>query len=203
MPWTWDSEKQLTGHAGVWADLSLFSMLGGGIGGGQGQTDAIMIKCDRLVQTTFVPDAAFIARAVSDDTISRILKKITRPSVYMVTGLMVAHGAGIEVKKSKQHGGGAHASVDFTQTGVPVNTGVGGGFDKTQNSTLAQLPKEPFVLAYQLIRIRKKLDGSLRDDDENQWALFHGDEDEETNIKSLMSDMQTELTTPETIWDDE
>ena len=202
-PWKWDSDNSLSTSGGVFADLSIITGVGAGIEGSRSHTNGLSIKCDSVVRTTFRPSQASIARATADQTITAILKKLTRPSIYIVTGLMIAHNASIEVKQGKSHSGGAHASVDLTATGAPINTGVKGEVSKGQNSTLMQTPKEDFVLAYQLLRVRRKFDRSLDVGEENRWALFSDDEGEgEGEAGELLEGMDVEMVTEGFQWEE-
>ena len=177
-PWKWDSDNSHSVGGGVFADLSIITGIGAGVEGSRSHTRGLAIECDSVVQTTSRPSKAAIAQAVSNPTVAAILKKLVRQSVYVVTGVMVAHGAKIEVRKGQSRTGGAHASADVTQVGVPVNAGVKGEVSSDQNSTLVQAPKEDFVLAYQLLRVRRKFDRSLDAVEENRWALFNDDDDD-------------------------
>jgi hypothetical protein len=202
-PWAWDSDKSSSTSGGVFADLSIITGIGAGVEGSHGNTTGLTIKCERVDRSTFHPSSTSISGAMADDTISRILKKFTRPSIYIVTGLMVAHEASIEVKKSKNIGGGAHASVNVTQTGVPINTGVKGEIKRDENSTLTQVPKSSFILAYQLLRIRRKLlDQSLDTAEENKWALFNDDAEADSSTARMMDELQVDPVTDELEWDD-
>ena len=103
--WSWDSEDSLSRKSGVRADLSILTSVGDGLEGERGHVDGLVVTCDRVVVTSFLPDPAYIPQAVADEFIQRLLKKLARPSVYMVTGLMVAHGANIRVERSKSLAG--------------------------------------------------------------------------------------------------
>lgn len=194
IPWKWDSDSSRSVGGGVFADLSIITGIGAGVENSRSHTSGLAIECDHVVQTTFRPAQTSIARAASDPTVTAILKKLTRPSVYIVTGVMVAHGAKVEVKKGHSRSGGAHVSADVTQMGVPVNAGVKGDVSSGENSTLVQAPKEDFVLAYQLLRLKRKLNRSLDAVEENRWALFNddGDEDEHELVEELDVDHVTE-----------
>lgn len=201
-PWKWDSDNSHSVGGGVFADLSIITGIGAGVEGSRSHTRGVAIECDRVVQTTFRPSQTSIARAVSDQTVSAILKKLVRPSVFIVTGVMVAHGAKIEVKKGQSRSGGAHASADVTQVGVPVNAGVKGDVSSEQNSTLMQVPKEDFVLAYQLLRVRRKFDRSLDAVEENRWALFNDDGDDEGE-NELVEELDLDQVTEGFQWEDD
>jgi hypothetical protein len=203
-PWKWDSDNSRSVGGGVFADLSIITGIGAGVEGSRSHTRGLAIECDRVVQTTFRPSQTLIARAVPDQTVSAILKKLVRPSVFIVTGVMVAHGAKIEVKKGQSRSGGAHASADVTQVGVPVNAGVKGDVGSEQNFTLVQAPKEDFVLAYQLLRVRRKFDRSLDAVEENRWALFNDDgDDDDEGENELVEELDLDQVTVGFQWEDD
>lgn len=200
--WKWDSDSSRSIGGGVFADLSIITGIGAGVEGSRSYTRGLAIECDRVVQTTFRPSQTSIAKAVSDQTVAAILKKLVRPSVYIITGVMVAHGANIEVRKGHSRSGGAHASADVTQVGVPVNAGVKGDVSRDQNSTLVQAPKEDFVLAYQLLRVRRKFNRSLDAVEENRWALFSDDGDDEGE-NDLVEELELNQVTMGFQWEDD
>jgi hypothetical protein len=201
-PWKWDSDNSRSIGGGVFADLSIITGVGAGVEGSRSHTRGLAIECERVVQATFRPSQTSIARAASDQTVAAILKKLVRPSVFIVTGVMVARGAKIEVKKGQSRTGGAHASADVTQVGVPVNAGVKGDVSREQNSTLVQAPKEDFVLAYQLLRVRRKFDRSLDAVEENRWALFNDDGDDEGE-NELVEELDLDQVTEGFQWEDD
>jgi hypothetical protein len=201
IPWKWDSDNSCSIGGGVFADLSIITGVGAGVEGSRSHSRGLAIECERVVQTTFRPSQTSIARAASDQMVSSILKKLVRPSIFIVTGVMVAHGAKIEVKKGQSHSGGAHASADVTQVGVPVNAGVKGEVSNEQNSTLVQAPKEDLVLAYQLLRVRRKFDRSLDAVEENRWALFNDDGDDEGE-NELVEELELDQVTEGFQWED-
>lgn len=178
-PWSWNSESSVSQSGGVFADLSFISGIGAGVDGGHSHVSRMAIECDRVIRKTFRPTKAAIARVASDQTITAILKKLTRPSVYIVTGIMIAHRARIELTKAQGLSGGAHTSMDVTQIGVPINAGIKGEASKMETTTPSQTPKEDFLLAYQLLRVKKKLGQRLNASEENRWALFNDDQEYE------------------------
>lgn len=201
-PWQWDSETSRSVGGGVFADLPIITGVGAGVENSRSHTSGLAVESDRVVQTSFRPSQTSIARAVSDETVAAILKKLTRPSVFLVTGLMVAHGARIELKKGHSRSSGAHVSADVTQMGVPVSAGVKGDVSKGENSTLVQALKEDFVLAYQLLRLRRKLNRSLDAVEENRWALFNDDDGDDGGEDGLVEELDVDQVTMGLEWDE-
>jgi hypothetical protein len=195
-PWTWESSST---SGGVFIDMSVMTGVGAGLEAAHGPMIGLNIKSDHVHRSTFRPSQADLKKAVADGTVSRMLKRRDRPSVYLVSGLMVAHGAQIEVKKGQKHGGSAHAMIDVTATGTPIKTGVKGKVGGEDGSTLTQNPTSSFILAYQLVRLRKKRFSDVVDrDQENRWALFDDEEDE----SDAMDGLDIEYVTENCEWDD-
>lgn len=202
-PWAWDSDSSLSARGAVFADLSLVTGIGAGIDASNTRTNSLTVRCERVIQTSFRPTPAALAAVLADQTVSAILHKFSRRSVYVVTGLMVAHGADIEVKRGQGRVGGAHASADITQVGAPLKAGVEGEVSKSQNSMLHRIPKNDFILAYQLLRLRRRIGGSLDAREENTWALFNDDDDKESatdGSDKLMERVEIDLVTDEHEW---
>ena len=201
-PWKWNSGTSLSTSGGVSADLSIFTGIGAGFEAGRSSTSGLAIECESVVRTTFRPTPTSIAQAAADQTVTAILKKLSRPSVYIVTGLMVAHGARIEVSKGRGRTGGAHIGAGVSQTGVPINAGVRGDVGWSENSTLAQVPQEDFLLAYQLLRVRRKVRRGLYAVEENRWALFN-DDGEDGGESEFLEEMDVDEVTEGFQWDDD
>ncbi|KAK0290621.1 hypothetical protein LTR35_000052 [Friedmanniomyces endolithicus] len=70
-----------------------------------------------------------------------------------------------------------------------------------KTSKLAGVPKEPFILAYELLRVRKKHDGTVEERDETKWALFSNDGgnvvDDDDGVEALSKDWDVEPVKPE------
>lgn len=156
-PWHWTSHDSTTGSAGINAGISLFTGIGAGVHGNRARNETLDIRCKRLVQQTYLPAVEDFEQLLKHDAISKYLKGFYRPSVFLVTGLMIAYDSSIEVGHGNEHGGGSHASADVTSIGVPLNVGINGEFSQRHGKTLITSPKRPFILAYQLHRLRRKL----------------------------------------------
>jgi len=203
-PWKWNSENERSRNASVSAGVSMLTGVGGVVEGNRTRLDCLDIRCDKVVQETFCPDDAYILHAIGDQTIQAILKRSRRPPIFLVTGIMVAHAASITVQRSSGAGTNNKVEADAAQFGVPLSVGAEIGFTDKASSTLESVPTKPFILAYQLRKIRRRvLRDSTKETNENTWALFDdtrmGDAD---RAKSLMYSYEIESVTAETIWED-
>jgi hypothetical protein len=199
-PWRWNSEEEHSRNAGVFAEVAMLTGLGGRVEGDKDRVDRLDIRCDKIVQETFSPDDAYILRAIDDPTIQAILKRARRPPVFLVTGIMVAYDASITVERSRGAGTNNKLEADATQLGVPLSVGGEIGSTNKLSSKLENVPTRPFILAYQLRRIRRRVfRDSVDDAEENKWALF---DDTRMGGGALVDDCEVEILTPDTIWED-
>lgn len=203
-PWNWNSEEEHSRNASVSAGVSMLTGVGGGVEGNKTRLDCLDIHCDKVIQETFCPDDAYILRAIEDQTIQAILKRPRRPPIFLVTGIMVAHAASITVQRSSGAGTNNKVEADAAQYGVPLAVGAEIGFADKASSRLESVPTQPFILAYQLRRIRRRvLRDSTKEADENTWALLDdtrmGNAD---RAESLLRSCEIESVTTDTIWED-
>jgi hypothetical protein len=171
-PWSWDSSKDFSAKGGLHAEISFLTGICGSMSKDGAKGKSLVIACDQVHTLNFQPTSKYLAQAVQDDNVRAIGQKRFGPLLYMVVGLVVATGAEITVMKNSSHGGSANLSVDATQLGAPLNVGLEGGYNKASKSRLTDVPSEPFILAYEIRRLRMKKDGSVSERDENKWALF-------------------------------
>lgn len=203
-PWSWDSEEEHSRNAGVFAEVSMLTGVGGRFEGNRTRLNRFKIRCDKATQKIFCPDDTYVLQAIEGPDIQTILKKSQRPTIFLVTGIMVAHGASIAVQPSLGASLGLKVTADATPLGVPLAAGGDIGFANIASSKLENVPTEPFILAYQLRRIRRKFfSDSTTEGDENTWALFDdaGIGDEE-RLQSFKDTCEMDSVTPDTIWED-
>ncbi|KAK5110338.1 hypothetical protein LTR62_006046 [Meristemomyces frigidus] len=172
-PWSWDSTKSGSNKLSLTADVSLVAGIGAGISGKWGQDRGLVIESDRVDVRWFRPDAAYLAKTLQDDLVKTVGWKLTRPPLFLVTGLMIATGTTVTVTDAKNHAFSAHATADLTSLSVPLAVGPAVEHTRDSSSKLSGVPTEPFILAYELVRLRKKRDGGVEEQDENTWALFN------------------------------
>jgi hypothetical protein len=175
-PWSWDSSRYLSAGVTLRADVSVLTGFGGGITKEASKDKNLAIKCDSMNITSFRPDTKYLAQAVQDDIVKAIGQKLFGPPLYMVVGLMIANGAEIAVAQERSSGYSKNLSLDGTSVGVPLAVGPSAGYNRSSSMSHASMPTEPFILAYEIIRLRMKRNGTVNEHDENQWALFSDEE---------------------------
>lgn len=161
-PWSFVQGQKYGGSASFDAELPVFSPVGGGIGYGKWKNEDLAIYCERLETTRFVPSYEYLSTALNNDRVKSYCVGRWFPSLYLVTGLKVAYNAVIKTGRSSGWSGHGNVSADLTPAGVPVKLGpsLGGGNDThlEYRSTV----QGPFVLAYQLKRLKLKRSGLMR-----------------------------------------
>jgi len=182
-PWCFDSRKDVKNKSALQASISLLTGVGGHVSGERSKAREIMIDSDHVRLESFRPDKKYLAKALDDDMLRTLSRKLSRPPLYMVTGIMVAHGAVVRVSDERGAAVGAGVEADLTSQGVPLNTGVDVEHSHSGRSAVVNVPTEPFILAYQIVRLRKR-GGGITDEDHNKWGLFSDDreDDEESDL---------------------
>jgi hypothetical protein len=183
-PFEFDSDVATTTSGNANADVSFFTGVGGGAKGGLENSASMKITTPLVTKTRFKPTPEEIAKLLATPVVSGTLHERSRPPLYLITGLLVANGATVEDKTGKKQGGGLHANADLTSIQVPINLGVGAERSKTTNQDSASTIEGDFILAYQLLRFRKRLfGGKVEQKVERKWALF----DDTGSIKETIS----------------
>jgi hypothetical protein len=175
-PWTFDSRKDVKNKTALQASISLLTGVGGHVSGERSKARELMIDSEHVRLESFRPDKKYLAKALDDDMLRTLSRKLSRPPLYMVTGIMVAHGAVVRVSDERGAAVGAGVEADLTSQGVPLNTGVDEEHSHSGRSTVVNVPTEAFILAYQIVRLRKR-SGGITDEDHNKWGLFSDDQD--------------------------
>ena len=173
-PWAFDSRKDVKNKTSLQASISLLTGVGGHISGDRSKTRELMIDSEHVRVESFQPDKKYLAKALDDDLLRTLARKISRPPLYMVSGIMVAHGAVIRVGHERGSAGGAGVEADVTPQGVPLNAGFDVEHSHSGRSAIVSAPTEPFILAYQIVRLRKK-GKEVTDENHNKWGLFSDD----------------------------
>jgi len=184
-PWTFDSRKDVKNKTALQASISLLTGVGGHVSGERSKAQELTIDSGHVRVESFRPDKRYLARALDDDLLRTLARKLSRPPLYMVTGLTVAHGAVVQVCDERSAAVGAGVEADLTSQGVPLNTGVDGENSHSGRSTVISATTEPLILTYQIVKLRKKR-GELTDEDKNTWGLFSDDRDCNDGSDELM-----------------
>jgi hypothetical protein len=139
-----------------------------------------------MVVSSFRPDIRYLAQTVQDEVVKAIAQNLFGPPLYMIVGLMTAVGAQIVVSQDRNHEFASGLGVDGTPLGVPLTVGPSAERSHSSSFNLVGTTTEHFLLAYEIVRIRMKREGTVKEQDENKWALFNDDEpggQEESDIQ--------------------
>jgi hypothetical protein len=205
-PWSWDSSKHTSTGGGLHADVPLLTGIGSSFTKSAAKGNSLMIRCDSMIVSSFRPDIRYLAQTVQDEVVKAIAQKLFGPPLYMIVGLMTAVGAQIVVSQDRNHEFASGLGVDGTPLGVPLTVGPSAERSHSSSFNLVGTTTEPFLLAYEIVRIRMKRDGTVKEQDENKWALFNDEEPgdhEESDIADFERDWTANPVTLEEImtWD--
>jgi hypothetical protein len=126
------------------AELPVFSPVSGTAAYNKTGSQTLNITCD-LKTESFAPSPQYLADTLNDPQVSAQCHKYWKPSVYLVTGLMVAENATIESITDGSHSGNIHGGVDTSGFGVPLNVGAGLEGSKSSFSKLGTSLQESFI----------------------------------------------------------
>ena len=181
--------------AGIWVDAATLVEIG--FGGERGHDYHLRVDTGPVETTTFVPDETYIANALR---LEPLLKEHTkRPAckpVYMVTGIMIATSATIEVQTDAHNMLKAKVMLDANGFGVPVKIGPEFERETTQSRAPTYTLPQPFILAYELWKIQKKWTGGFTQTIHDAYALWD-DSSERSAESQLQADWETGPYVPE------
>jgi hypothetical protein len=179
------------------AELPVFSPVSGTAAYNKTGSQTLNITCD-LRTERFAPSPQYIVDTLKDPRVLAQCQKYWRPSVYLVTGLMIAENATIKKATDGTHSGKIHGGVDMSSLGAPLNIGAGFESAKSLSDDISTTLQKPFILAYELIRLRIKGDGSVKKQEKFvRHALFDDSRQEvkETTVESLEKEWDAEIVT--------
>ncbi|KAK6420019.1 hypothetical protein LTR95_016981 [Oleoguttula sp. CCFEE 5521] len=175
--WFLDTSEQASGKVGLSAELSIIPILSGGLSGSRAVKDSVKITAENVAVEWFAPMETYISQATTNPILRKYAGTMRRKPIYMVTGLMTASVATIEYVKDRSGSAGAKLAVDGAAFGAPGKLGPEFEGSRSYERRQGSSPVEPFLLAYQLLRIRlKRQEGQFEARMETKWALA-GDED--------------------------
>jgi hypothetical protein len=166
----YEGNNRVNTKLGLWLDaLSLVEV---GLGGERGNSFDLKIDSVRAIITRFGAGDAYVARLMADPVLREYTKRPRCRPVYLITGVMVAEDATVEVRAGCTSVYKAKVMVNGEGCGVPVK--VGPDFERDSGETWASTSRyvKPFVLAYELQRIRRKWSGTVGSQSHNRHALW-------------------------------
>ncbi|KAL5321369.1 hypothetical protein ACEPPN_009326 [Leptodophora sp. 'Broadleaf-Isolate-01'] len=176
-PWSFSSKDARSGSVGLFASfLAPILGLGADVAGNLSQDHEHIYKCEELTTRYFDPDDTFIARCLCAPTVKVYTKSHRWRSIYIITGIKIAHGAMMETIVEAGKGAEGNLTADGTPSGVPIGGGPKASYDHTKTRTVKFGSGEDFVLAYRLLRIKPKGEDSFKEEDFNKFALLGDDE---------------------------
>ncbi|KAK5710288.1 hypothetical protein LTR17_018994 [Elasticomyces elasticus] len=179
-PWYFEHSSGDSKFGSIDAQVPVFAPVGGSFALGRSKSVDFAVTCTKLETERFVPSNQYLSRALQDEDVQHYCRQYYFPSVYMVTGIKIANEACIGGRSAMAGHTNVNAWVDTTGLGVPLQAGPATGVVSAQRSVSQTTILEPFVLAYQLKRLKLKRNGSLRKAESfNKHALF--DDRNETN----------------------
>jgi len=183
-PWSFSSKDARSGSVGLFVTfLAPILGVGADIAGSLSLDHDHVYKCEELVTRYFVPDDTFIAKCLCSTTVKAYTKAHRWRSIYMITGIKIAHGATMETTAEDGHGIEGKVDVDGTPSGVPVGGGPTAKYEQKKTRTVKFGSGEEFILAYQLLRIKPKSDDSFKEEDYNKFALLGDDEENMDDVE--------------------
>lgn len=106
--------------------------------------------------------------------------RISRNSIYMITGVKIVRGAQVKDTIERGFGGDGEVSVDATMlTGVPVSTTPKLEASRDKKQEISFSGSSDFVFAYRLRKIRYREGQGLRQDEYVDGALLGRDDEEQ------------------------
>lgn len=155
---------------GLWVDALSFVEIG--LGGERGNVLDLKIDSGQATITRFIADDAYIVQMMADPVLKEYAKRPKCRPVYLVTGVMVAEDATIEVKSERTSVYKAKVMVNGEGFGVPVKAGPELERDSGEARANTSRYAKPFVLAYEVQKIQRKLSGTISFQALNQHALW-------------------------------
>jgi hypothetical protein len=176
-PWSFSINDARSGSVGLFATfLAPIPGIGADIAGSLSLDHDHVYRCEELVTQYFVPDDIFIAKCLCSSTVKAYTKAHRWRSIYMITGIKIAHGATMETTAEEGHSIGGKVGVDSTPSGVPIGGGPEAKYEQKKTRTVKFGSGEDFILAYQLLKIKPKRDDLFKEVDYNKFALLGDDE---------------------------
>lgn len=155
---------------GLWADILSLAEIG--LGGERGHDDNLVIDTGPVKISTFSPTETYITQLMREPSLVEYTLLPRRRAVYLITGVMVADSATIEVQKGTTSAFQARIVIKGDGFGVPVK--VGPEFEREASAVGGHTWEmtKPFVLAYALKKIRRKVLGGLGSYNYTSLAVF-------------------------------
>ena len=131
--------------------LNVFSF---GIHAGRSQQSMFSCKSEGMTTVTFRPSAEYVSNSVMQPAVKEHLKK-HRPSLYMIVGVRVCHGATVTYAWNEGTQGDLDVGpVGLEALGIPVDFNASITRKKNEDGSQSLTINQDFVVAYRLRKCR-------------------------------------------------
>jgi hypothetical protein len=152
--------------------IHLLSLVEVGLGAERGHDDKLIIETGPAKTTTFHPKKKDISELMRDSYLSEYTKLPGRRPVYLITGVMVADNATIEVQRGSTSVYRAKVEMNAEGLCAPVKVGPKVESEASWTKGSTWYPEKPFVLAYSLKRIQRKVFGGFSSENLDSHTLW-------------------------------
>jgi hypothetical protein len=189
----YSGDAKSNSKVGFWIDI--LSLIEIGLGGERGHDDNLVIQTGPAKISTFSPSKTYIAELMTDRFLAQYTKRPRCRPVYLVTGVMIAENATIEIQKGNRVAYQAKIVINGEGFGVPVKAGP--EFEREASRVVGPTwtLDKPFVLGYALKKIRRSVMGATRSADYDEHALWgegqtFTDGEEEWEVTDLVASQE-------------
>jgi hypothetical protein len=166
------NEDSTNTKLGLWMDSASFAEIG--LSGENGRLDGLVVDSGRtkITRLAVTDMEAYVAKLMIDPVLKEYTKRPRCRPVYLVTSIMVAEDATIEVTTGRTSG--YKAKIAVSGEGFAVLAKIGAEIERQTGNVGGptwQLEK-PFVLAYEVSKIQRKLFGGTHTHSHTRHALW-------------------------------
>jgi hypothetical protein len=174
-PWTYDDAYKKSISGGIWADIPILTAVCGSLGFERSKSEDITVQAQRVETYRFTPNSKYVADALREPSAREHLLQDPKSSVFMITGMKIAYDAEVSLGNEKAKEFHGDLGADLTALSAPIRVGPEATVSRSRETHFHTKKAGPFVLAYQLKRIRKK-DGLIEATRYNRHAFLFDDD---------------------------
>ncbi|KAK3946216.1 hypothetical protein QBC46DRAFT_415047 [Diplogelasinospora grovesii] len=145
------------GNYGLWAKLVALQGLGGEAGWATGKTDEDTYKFDGLDTMQFTAKIDYIKASMKQPEVQEHIKATDGKPVFMITGLKVARGPAVSLRKRKK----LDIKNELTASGpggVPLDTGIRANHVDETEQTMSFDTSDDFIFGIRVKKVTYKRD---------------------------------------------
>jgi len=175
-PWTYDDAYEKSTSGGIWADIPILTAVCGSLGFERSKSEDITVQARRVETYWFMPSSKYIADALREPSAREYLLQDLKSSIFMITGMKIAYDAEISLAEEEAREFHENLGADLTALSAPIRVGPKAAMGRSRKTHFQTKKAGPFVLAYQLKRIRKRKNGSIEATRYNRHAFLFDDD---------------------------